>query len=63
MEFLTTAEVSLLLRVSRETARAMLERGDLEGFRSGRIVRIRRASVEKFTGVPLEAPQEGQPSQ
>lgn len=48
MELLTTAEVGRLLRVSQETVRAMLERGDLEGFRVGRVVRIRKASVQRI---------------
>ena len=55
MELLTTAEVGGLLRVSQETVRAMLARGDLEGFKAGRVVRVRKDSVERLLNEPAEA--------
>ena len=56
MRFLKTIEVARLLRVSEETVRAMLRRGDLDGFRSGRSIRIRQESVERLVGERLNLP-------
>ncbi len=52
--FFTKAETAALLRIHGDTVRAMLLRGDLEGFQSGRITRIRVDSVERLIGGPLE---------
>ena len=54
MDFLTSSEVSRVLGVSRDTVRAMLDRGELSGFRSGRVVRLRRDSVEQLVGSPID---------
>lgn len=50
MNLLTGTEASKLLRISRETVRAMLERGDLKGFSRGRVTRITLESVEALVG-------------
>jgi excisionase family DNA binding protein len=52
-KLLTAREARDLLRVSPATLRAMLDRGELEGFRSGRITRVMAASVERLVGRPL----------
>ena len=56
MRFLKTIEVAEVLRVSDETVRAMLRRGDLEGFRSGRSIRIKQESVERLVGQEFNSP-------
>ena len=53
VELLTAAEVSEMLRVTRQTVRKMIERGELKGFQCGRITRITRDSVEHLVGTPL----------
>ncbi len=54
MDFLTSSEVGRVLSVSRDTVRAMLDRGELSGFRCGRVVRLRRDSVERLVGGPID---------
>ena len=54
LTFLTKPETAALIRVHPDTVQAMLDRGDLEGFQSGRITRISAASVERLIGGPLE---------
>ena len=53
VELLTAAEVGAMLRVTRQTVRKMIQRGDLEGFQCGRITRVTRDSVEHLVGTPL----------
>jgi excisionase family DNA binding protein len=48
MVLLTSRETCEALRVAPETVRAMLRRGDLEGFRVGRVTRVARESVERL---------------
>ena len=50
MDLLTATETSEFLRVSRETVRAMLVRGDLKGFSRGRVTRITLESVQELVG-------------
>ena len=50
MNLLTGTEAGELLRVSRETVRAMLVRGDLKGFSRGRVTRITLESVQALVG-------------
>ncbi len=58
-DVLSLAEVCRALRVGRRTAATMLARGELKGFRRGRIVRISRASVQRLLdGKGSEAPGE-----
>ncbi|MDA1348809.1 MAG: helix-turn-helix domain-containing protein [Chloroflexi bacterium] len=60
--FLRRGEVARLLKLCPATVSRLIDKGELEAFRVGGRIRISRRSVEKFTGVPLESPQEGQPS-
>ena len=48
MKMLTSGEVSELLRVSRPTVWAMLRRGELVGFRRGRLTRVTEESVRQL---------------
>jgi excisionase family DNA binding protein len=41
-------ETMRLLRISRDTLRAMLASGDLRGFERGKVIRIDRRSVEEL---------------
>jgi excisionase family DNA binding protein len=50
MPLLTSGEACQVLRVTPETLRAMLRRGELEGFQVGRLTRITRESVERLSG-------------
>ena len=50
MKMLTATEVSTILRVSRDTVRRMIERGDLAGFQRGKITRVTLESVEELVG-------------
>lgn len=45
-------EVMKALRCSRSTVKAMLDRGELRGFRRGNLIRIVRASVERLLDGP-----------
>ena len=49
-ETLNARETMELLRISRETLRAMLASGELRGFERGKVVRVDRRSVEKLLG-------------
>jgi len=42
------AEVMRMLRLSRDTVKEMLDRGELRGFRRGNVIRIERRSVERL---------------
>ena len=53
MRLMTAKEAGRALRVSPDTVRAMLARGDLEGFVSGKVTRVTVRSVERLLGVPL----------
>jgi excisionase family DNA binding protein len=44
------AEVMRTLRLSRETVKEMLDRGELRGFRRGNVIRIARRSVDRLLG-------------
>jgi excisionase family DNA binding protein len=46
--YLTPAEVAAEWRCSTDTVLRALDRGELDGFRHGRLVRITRASVDRF---------------
>lgn len=59
MTILTATEASQILRVSRDTIRRMIERGDLSGFQRGKITRVTRDSVERLVGEPIQVPEEG----
>ena len=53
-QFLTSPEVARLLRVSRQTVVAMINRGDITAFRAGkRKWRINRSSVEALIHQPV----------
>jgi excisionase family DNA binding protein len=45
---LNAAEVMRMLRVSRDTVRAMLASGELRGFARGKVIRIDKRSVEEL---------------
>lgn len=45
---LNAKETMQLLRISRETLRAMLASGELRGFERGKIIRVERRSVEEL---------------
>lgn len=47
-DVLTVPEVAKYLRVSTKTVYALLKRGELRGFRVGRVLRLRRTVVEEF---------------
>lgn len=47
---LTVSEAAALLRVSPKTVRRMIRRGELLSFHVGRLVRIRRDSLERLAG-------------
>ena len=53
MRLLTSGETCEVLRVVPETVRAMLRRGDLDGFHVGRVTRVSRESVERLSGCRL----------
>lgn len=48
-EWLSAVEAARLLGVTRVTARRWLDEGRLDGYRAGRVVRIRASSVERLT--------------
>lgn len=52
---LTCREASEVLRVSPDTVRAMLNRGELEGFQSRKTTRITVASIERLVGEAVAA--------
>ena len=52
---LTCREASELLRVSPDTIRAMLSRGELDGFQSRKTTRITVASIERLVGEAVAA--------
>ncbi len=54
MLLLTKQEAADLLRVCPTTIRRMMKRGDLEGFRVGKITRITKKSLEHLIGQPIE---------
>ena len=60
---LTVSEAASELAVSTDTVRRMFDRGDLEGFRIGRVVRISAASIDALLGGsdPGEESQRGHP--
>jgi len=47
-EILTVPEVALYLRVTSKTVYTLVRRGDLRGFRVGRVLRVHRTDVEQF---------------
>jgi len=47
-EFLTVSDLCELLYIGENTAYALLNSGELEGFRIGRNWRIPRTSIEQF---------------
>ena len=49
-QLLTCRETSEVLRVHPDTVRAMLSRGELEGFQSRKTTRITLASIERLVG-------------
>jgi excisionase family DNA binding protein len=49
-EVLTVAEVAAVLKVSRATVYAMVERGELESFRVSNAIRILRTAVDRLRG-------------
>ena len=53
VSFLPKRKVAAILGVHLDTVGAMLDRGDLQGFRSGRLTRIRIDSLERLIGCRL----------
>ena len=51
MEIMTVQEVADALRVSAETVRNLIQRGELQGFRVGRVWRVRLDSVDRLVNV------------
>ena len=47
-ETLNATETMKVLRISRDTLRAMLASGELRGFERGKVIRIDRRSVEEL---------------
>jgi excisionase family DNA binding protein len=47
-EILTVPEVAKYLRVTSKTVYALVRRGELVGFRVGRVLRLRKADVDGF---------------
>ena len=58
MILLTKKEAADILKVCPTTIRRMMNRGDLEGFRVGKITRITRKSLEKLIGLAIEPSSE-----
>ena len=50
---LTKKEAADILKVCPATVRRMMKRGDLKGFRVGKITRITRQSLEHLIGQPI----------
>ena len=44
----TANEAARILRVTRQTVRAMIERGELEGFSRGKLTRVTAESLERL---------------
>ena len=59
MILLTKKEAADILKVCPTTVRRMMKRGDLEGFRVGKITRITRKSLEHLIGQPIEGSVSG----
>ncbi len=55
MTMLTATEAGGILRVSRDTIRRMIERGDLAGFQRGKITRVTVKSLERLIGERVPA--------
>jgi excisionase family DNA binding protein len=56
-ETLNARETMRLLRISRDTLRALLSSGKLRGFERGKVIRIDRRSVEELLrGRAVSAP-------
>jgi len=56
-DVLSAIEVARRLRVGRKTVLAMIERGELKGFKRGRLIRVTAASVQRLLdGQAAEAP-------
>jgi putative molybdopterin biosynthesis protein len=49
-ESYTIAEAARLLKVSKDTIRRMIKEGELESFRVGRQIRIRKDVLDKLMG-------------
>lgn len=49
-ESYTIEEAARLLKVHRDTIRRKIRSGELEAFRVGRVIRIRKDVLEKFMG-------------
>ena len=45
---LTAKEVAGVLRVTRQTVKKLIERGELEGFSSGKLTRVTPESLERL---------------
>lgn len=53
---LTVREASRVLRISPPTVRRLLTKGELRGFRVGKVIRLERGSVERLLGRAAEIP-------
>ena len=54
MKLLTRNETAKLLRVCPTTVLRMVQRGELDGFTVGRITRVKKESVERLIGCPVD---------
>ena len=54
LPLLTTSQVASLLRVSGETVRALVRRGELKGIRVGHVFRFRPADIDLLAGPPAK---------
>ena len=57
----TKQEAADILKVCPTTVRRMMKRGDLQGFRVGKITRITKKSLEQLIGLPIEDSIEANP--
>lgn len=53
-DVLTVPEVAGYLRVTPKTVYRLVKRGELHGFYVGRVLRLRRADVEKYIARPVD---------
>jgi len=61
-EFLTVPEVAALLRLEKITVQRMLARGEIPGFKIGRLWRIRRSDVDHYFDRKKESATHGSPA-
>lgn len=61
-DVMNAIEVARRLRVGRQTVLRMIERGELKGFKRGRLIRVTFASVEGLlAGQAAETAGQGKP--